>query len=738
MSDHKDALDLFIQALKASPEGTSPLSMLGNALLNLERNQEALEIMALASEQSGGDAATFRQLGKVHEALGDYEEAISVYKRARDIDRKDPETTIALGLAYRKLDRISEAINSFNAALSIQPDSEFALLQKGLCFVSQRDLENARAVYTTLQSLGHTDSSRKIEDLLPEIVSIPDAPIEREESNEDIAVTEENTEADSPSADDKVETLNKLKEFKERLKASPYDSNLYLQMGVLLQDTGRGKDAVHSFDLALRFDPNMHQASYQKALAQASLGNDEAAKTILLALTETGESGLVQKLSQRLGIDPASLVRKEQDTAQGSTEQDTTAPPIEETASKRDIAEPPPIPKDDAPAKRAIVEREHESLAAAAPKSTGKNGALDQYKDALRTNPFDSQVYLSMGITYHNLGQLHDALTAYHLAIRFEPKLTEAKYRKALVLIEQEKPQPAKEIYEEIKDLDEQELVKDLAKRLGFEERLVEEQPERLEEPVPIANAPGDAQIAPEVPASAPNETIASEEGLDILDPQSELEASKDEIKKNPYDAHAYIRLGRAYERLQRYTDAIKGFNLALQFDSTLAVAFYHRGLCHLGLGNEDAAREEYNLLQKGDHIDLARKLNDAFKESKNNRDNGTPKEPEKPKYGNPNDPDDIIESCKSVIKQDPYDPYAYHHMGVAYKTKEKYQDAINAFSLAIKAKSDFHEADYEKGLCYLKLGQEDKALQIYTALLKAGQKDIAKQLFDLFLTRLK
>ncbi len=715
MSAYKDAIELFVQALKKTPEGVSPLSMLGSALLKMGKNEKALEVLNLAVQSNGNNALAYRMLGNGYETLGLHQDAIDAYRQAREIDGNDIETHIAMGVVFQKMHRMGDAINSLNQALSIQPDSQFALYQKGLCHIGLRDINGARKQYTTLRNLGDSEYSRKLVEQMPDI--LPQSETESAPAQPVAPVVSE-------------ESARMLAEYKERLKNSPFDAELYYNMGVLLKDMGKSKDAIQALNLALKFNPQQFKAEFEKGLSYIMLSDVSGAQKAVESLRAAGQHQLMMELENKVADLAARLERGEKPIVEAPKADHYTSHEFS-NAFKEPLHE-----TEELPPTQVVVQQTHSAV-----NIEDKERQILEYKNTIKNNPFDGGTYLRMGIAYHDIGKIRDALTSYNLAIRFQPDLTEAKYRKTLALIEQNNTDAAAKSFDEFRGAN-PEYDRDIERRLsgqtGGAPVITAEVASRAPQSAPpAAQQPASAPPVAPVEAPPPPEPVY-EEPPRPTDPQAELEASKEEIKTNPYDAHAYLRLGLAYEKLQRYADAITGFNLALQFTPDLAVAIYHKGLCHLALGDEDLSAQEYNKLLKSGNDDFAKKLNEAFKQSKQEKSKQTATPAVKSKYGDPDDPNDVIESCKRIIKQDPYDPDAYHHMGLAYKAMEKYQDAINSFSLAVKAKDNYFEADYERGLCYLKLGQEDKALSIYTSLLKDDQKELAKQLFDLFLMRLK
>ena len=91
-------------------------------------------------------------------------------------------------------------------------------------------------------------------------------------------------------------------------------------------------------------------------------------------------------------------------------------------------------------------------------------------------------------------------------------------------------------------------------------------------------------------------------------------------LSENADFAPAHNNLAYCYRKTNRYRDAMKHYNKALEIDPQLSEAYMYRGVLHVQQNNLDKAQADYARLQKLNDK-LARELKYVIK-------NGTEKEP--------------------------------------------------------------------------------------------------------------
>jgi tetratricopeptide (TPR) repeat protein len=81
-------------------------------------------------------------------------------------------------------------------------------------------------------------------------------------------------------------------------------------------------------------------------------------------------------------------------------------------------------------------------------------------------------------------------------------------------------------------------------------------------------------------------------------------------IQARPHNYRAWSNLGNAYLHLNRYEEALGGFNQALRFDPSYTLAMYGAAVCYDNLGKTLEAERMYRSLLKRDSIHLAAAYN--------------------------------------------------------------------------------------------------------------------------------
>ena len=174
----KDNLTLFSDMVAKSPDGELPQGMLGNALLDLGRLDEAIEHYRIISMKLNPNspqahinlALAFMKKGLIKEAIEEYRTAVKIapksllarrglvlayedaglldevieqYRILRDLTPNSAETYYRLGKALSKKGLTAEAESSFLRALEINPDFIDARYNLGSLFASSGHYDEA-------------------------------------------------------------------------------------------------------------------------------------------------------------------------------------------------------------------------------------------------------------------------------------------------------------------------------------------------------------------------------------------------------------------------------------------------------------------------------------------------------------------------------------------------------------------------------------------------------------------
>jgi tetratricopeptide (TPR) repeat protein len=142
----------------------------------------------------------------------------------------------------------------------------------------------------------------------------------------------------------------------------------------------------------------------------------------------------------------------------------------------------------------------------------------------------------------------------------------------------------------------------------------------------------------------------------------------------------AYNRLGVAYARLGRLSQATEAFSQAVQIKPNFAEAHFNLGVAYGRLGNNTEA----------------------------------------------------IDAYKQTIRLSPGYIMAYNNLGAVYSKLGRYNEAIDIYKQAVKIKPDLAEAHNNLGFAYLAIGERNSALAEYNIL-----KSLNPQLADNLLSQI-
>jgi tetratricopeptide (TPR) repeat protein/S1-C subfamily serine protease len=179
-----------------------------------------------------------------------------------------------------------------------------------------------------------------------------------------------------------------------------------------------------------------------------------------------------------------------------------------------------------------------------------KQGAIDDYNQAIKINPNDAQAYYNRGVVRDDLGDKQGAIDDYNLAIKINPNYALAYYNRGIVRNELgDKPG----------------AIDDYTQAIKFN--------------------PNDAN------AYIGRGVVRNELG----DKQGAIDDYNLAIKFNPNDALAYYNRGLVRDELGDKQGAIADYNLAIKFNPNDADAYYNRGVVRDDLGDKPGAIDDFN-----------------------------------------------------------------------------------------------------------------------------------------------
>lgn len=125
----EQAVEVFLQALKLSPDMAEAHLRLGMAYAALDKKDEAeasykkaVELYKKKIQADSKDADAFFNLGQAHSLLHQDEEAVRAFRQATRLKPDDEEAFYQLGMSESRLAHYPEAMTAFQKALELDPN----------------------------------------------------------------------------------------------------------------------------------------------------------------------------------------------------------------------------------------------------------------------------------------------------------------------------------------------------------------------------------------------------------------------------------------------------------------------------------------------------------------------------------------------------------------------------------------------------------------------------------------
>jgi protein O-mannosyl-transferase len=174
----------------------------------------------------------------------------------------------------------------------------------------------------------------------------------------------------------------------------------------------------------------------------------------------------------------------------------------------------------------------------------------------------------------------------------------------------------------------------------------------------------------------------------------------------------AYYNRGNYLIEKNKYDEAIRDFNKAIEVKPDYAEAYNNRGNLFSNANSNDAAMNDFN---------QAIELSPAYVDAYINRGNLFMKE---------NRNDEAIRDFNKAIELKPDDAQAYNNRGYLYQTEKRNDLAIDDYNKAITLRPDFAEAYYNKGNLLFEEKAYEEAISVFTKAI-ALKADYAKAYYN-------
>ncbi len=196
-------------------------------------------------------------------------------------------------------------------------------------------------------------------------------------------------------------------------------------------------------------------------------------------------------------------------------------------------------------------------------------------------------------------------------------------------------------------------------------------------------------------------------------------------------DASGFYNLGRTYNQLKRYQDAINAFLEAIRLKPNDAQVYFNLGMNYLKVGSIPKALDAFKETVRVDPYDV-----DAFYQlglvyAQQGCDQEAVEALQKANQLEPHNADiqralgtvdfvleeygKALEAFKEVVRIKPDDHYSHYKIGLIYSSKyERYQEAVESFKKVIRLKADDAETNCHLGMTYIKLKRHKDAIRAF------------------------
>ncbi len=254
--DYKRAIAEYSEAARGGFEHAALYNNWANALIEMDRPNDAIPILQRGLGRYSQDADLYGQLGWAYAISGQHAQAAQVLQRAVSLDPA-PETHFILGLVYQHLKDDARAINEIHQYLDAGQDSAFAHFVLAQCFFRSGQLTQAQ---TECQRVLQLDSQNSSAYML--IAAIHD----RNKRYSDAIKAAQKSNQIGPNslayfflgqAYMGIKKWNDaIDAYEESARLNPKDPDPHMQMAVCYLELKRRADARRELQRVVDIDPN--------------------------------------------------------------------------------------------------------------------------------------------------------------------------------------------------------------------------------------------------------------------------------------------------------------------------------------------------------------------------------------------------------------------------------------------------------------------------------------------------
>lgn len=282
-------------AVERSPESADAWQVLGYAMANLERYEEAIAALEEAAVRYSSNGGPLVTQGEIHLHLGQLDRATRAFERALEVDPDNPRALENLGRLSRAAGEFDDAVSYFERAIDLAPENDpVPRAELALLYIQLGEPEAAQVVLSPWSDLPEGTSDRIMALLGKAAADMdqqaeaktylearlgPDAP---PEAFVDLATLHRNALNFTDAESVLVAALDRF----------PHSAVLWNELGRTYGGEGRYQAARTSFDKGLEAAPGTLSLLRGLRLSEFRLGQLDAAyeQAVTLAAHDAAES----------------------------------------------------------------------------------------------------------------------------------------------------------------------------------------------------------------------------------------------------------------------------------------------------------------------------------------------------------------------------------------------------------------------------------------------------------------
>lgn len=299
-----DALVAFTASLQKEPTFTFAEASQAIALLGLEREEEARQIITRLEAEHPTDFSTLIGITGIYHSLGEPEKALSLLERAGGVAPEAPEAYMALVHGFADMGDVDRAFEWAQRAVRLAPESSEAHMLLGRLYVDKEQFQDAFDEFQRAVKLDpHNEEAQ---------LSLGTAYLTQEQWDDAIVPLKKAIAIDPQYALAYVmlgnaygrsdRTREALAAAKNAMKYADEDPDIYFEVARLYLGMGRLQDAKPLLKQLVEWDPEDTEAYMMLAGIAANVGDMTLAAEAIEAINRV-DPGLFEELEERAGLD---------------------------------------------------------------------------------------------------------------------------------------------------------------------------------------------------------------------------------------------------------------------------------------------------------------------------------------------------------------------------------------------------------------------------------------------------